>query len=203
MVAFRNGEAPILIATDVAARGLDVKNVMHVVNYDLPDDIDEYVHRIGRTGRVGNRGLATSFYNQGNEVIAEYLLPRPHTYKHTNCFRDLAKLLTECKQEIPECLQTFKPDVPPDTPLFQEDDDDDDEDEQEQTPPANVPGVEGGAAWDAGDNSVVFQGDTMRTLLYFGGYDLLMKRSSCGRRLGLTHRNSCWNWEVVLAWVFG
>ena len=72
MIAFRNGDAPILIATDVAARGLDVKNVMHVVNYDLPDDIDEYVHRIGRTGRVGNRGLATSFYNTGNEAIAEY-----------------------------------------------------------------------------------------------------------------------------------
>jgi ATP-dependent RNA helicase DDX3X len=72
MIAFRNGDAPILIATDVAARGLDVKNVMHVVNYDLPDDIDEYVHRIGRTGRVGNRGLATSFYNPGNEAIAKY-----------------------------------------------------------------------------------------------------------------------------------
>lgn len=78
MIAFRNGEAPILIATDVAARGLDVKNVMHVVNYDLPDDIDEYVHRIGRTGRVGNRGLATSFYNNGNEGLAEYSPPSPH-----------------------------------------------------------------------------------------------------------------------------
>jgi ATP-dependent RNA helicase DDX3X len=75
MIAFRNGEAPILIATDVAARGLDVKNVMHVVNYDLPDDIDEYVHRIGRTGRVGNRGLATSFYNAGNGVLAPYFPP--------------------------------------------------------------------------------------------------------------------------------
>jgi ATP-dependent RNA helicase DDX3X len=76
MIAFRNGEAPILIATDVAARGLDVKNVMHVVNYDIPDDIDEYVHRIGRTGRVGNRGLATSFYNNGNEVIGPYVPTR-------------------------------------------------------------------------------------------------------------------------------
>ena len=75
MVAFRNGEAPILIATDIAARGLDIKNVMHVVNYDLPDDIDEYVHRIGRTGRVGNRGLATSFYNSRNDTIAEYHSP--------------------------------------------------------------------------------------------------------------------------------
>lgn len=82
MIAFRNGEAPILIATDVAARGLDVKNVMHVVNYDLPDDIDEYVHRIGRTGRVGNRGLATSFYNSGNETIAWYHLIRQQFGKY-------------------------------------------------------------------------------------------------------------------------
>ena len=72
MLAFRNGVAPILIATDVAARGLDVRNVMHVINYDLPDDIDEYVHRIGRTGRVGNRGLATSFYNSTNDAIGWY-----------------------------------------------------------------------------------------------------------------------------------
>jgi hypothetical protein len=80
--------------------------------------------------------------------------------------RDLAKLLTECKQEIPECLETFKPQVPPDTPLFQEDDDDDDEDEQDpKMMPADVPGVAGGAAWDAGDNSVVFQGGSMRTVL--------------------------------------
>src|SRR5438270_13563074 len=90
MVAFRNGEAPILIATDIAARGLDVKNVMHVVNYDLPDDIDEYVHRIGRTGRVGNRGLATSFYNSRNEGIAEYppepLLPHSHLPPPTSTF---------------------------------------------------------------------------------------------------------------------
>ena len=45
---YRNGRSPILIATAVAARGLDIKNVMHVINYDLCNDIDEYVHRIGR-----------------------------------------------------------------------------------------------------------------------------------------------------------
>jgi superfamily II DNA/RNA helicase len=47
---FRCGRCPVLVATDVAARGLDIPNVMHVINYDLPKSIDDYVHRIGRTG---------------------------------------------------------------------------------------------------------------------------------------------------------
>lgn len=46
--AFRSGRCPIMVATNVAARGLDIKNIMHVINYDLPQDIDEYVHRIGK-----------------------------------------------------------------------------------------------------------------------------------------------------------
>merc|ERR1719470_638274 len=58
---FKRGKMPILVATAVAARGLDIKDVMHVVNYDMPDEVEEYVHRIGRTGRVGNTGRATSF----------------------------------------------------------------------------------------------------------------------------------------------
>ena len=49
-------QATIMVATAVAARGLDIPNVKHVINFDLPSDIDEYVHRIGRTGRVGNVG---------------------------------------------------------------------------------------------------------------------------------------------------
>lgn len=59
---FKSGRMKILIATSVAARGLDIKNVNHVINYNLPKSIDDYVHRIGRTGRVGNRGKATSFF---------------------------------------------------------------------------------------------------------------------------------------------
>ncbi|KAJ3054461.1 DEAD-box ATP-dependent RNA helicase, partial [Rhizophlyctis rosea] len=59
---FKYGRTPVMIATDVAARGLDIPNVGHVINYDLPGDIDDYVHRIGRTGRAGNVGRATAFF---------------------------------------------------------------------------------------------------------------------------------------------
>jgi len=58
---FKNQKANILIATDVAARGIDVKNLTHVINYSLPQDPDAYVHRIGRTGRAGNEGTAITF----------------------------------------------------------------------------------------------------------------------------------------------
>lgn len=58
---FREGKFPILVATDVAARGLDIPAISHVINYDLPDAPDDYVHRIGRTGRAGRSGVAFSF----------------------------------------------------------------------------------------------------------------------------------------------
>lgn len=60
MAAFKTGEAPILVATDVAARGIDVPNVSHVINYDMPRKADVYLHRIGRTGRAGAKGTAIS-----------------------------------------------------------------------------------------------------------------------------------------------
>merc|ERR1719435_830524 len=65
---FRSGTHPILVATAVAARGLDIPGVMHVVNYDMPTEVDEYVHRIGRTGRVGNLGKATSFFDDEHDA---------------------------------------------------------------------------------------------------------------------------------------
>jgi len=71
---FRTGKVQILVATDVAARGLDVHAVKHVVNYDLPGDIDDYVHRIGRTGRAGHEGVATAFFNDKNFNIAKDLV---------------------------------------------------------------------------------------------------------------------------------
>jgi len=59
--AFRSGGCRVLVATDVAARGLDVDGITHVVNFDLPDEPDSYVHRIGRTGRAGATGTAVSY----------------------------------------------------------------------------------------------------------------------------------------------
>ncbi|TDZ33551.1 ATP-dependent RNA helicase ded1 [Colletotrichum spinosum] len=88
---FRNGRCPILVATAVAARGLDIPNVTHVVNYDLPTDIDDYVHRIGRTGRAGNTGHSTAFFNRGNRGVV----------------RDLIELLKEANQEVPSFLETI------------------------------------------------------------------------------------------------
>ena len=61
MLAFKGGRVPILVATDVAARGLDISTVTHVVNFDVPTSPDVYVHRIGRTGRVGRSGRAITF----------------------------------------------------------------------------------------------------------------------------------------------
>uniref|UniRef100_A0A7N8WWF1 RNA helicase n=1 Tax=Mastacembelus armatus TaxID=205130 RepID=A0A7N8WWF1_9TELE len=88
---FRSGKCPILVATAVAARGLDISNVKHVINFDLPSDIEEYVHRIGRTGRVGNLGLATSFFND----------------KNGNITKDLLDILVEAKQEVPSWLESL------------------------------------------------------------------------------------------------
>ncbi len=59
--SFKRSEIRILLATDVASRGLDIENVTHVINYDLPETYDDYVHRIGRTGRIGKKGMALTF----------------------------------------------------------------------------------------------------------------------------------------------
>lgn len=89
--SFKSGNTPILVATDVAARGLDIPHVAHVVNFDLPNDIDDYVHRIGRTGRAGKTGLATAFFNENNSSLA----------------RPLADLMQEANQDVPAWLSRF------------------------------------------------------------------------------------------------
>ena len=64
---FRSGQIKVLVATDVAARGLDIDNISHVFNYDIPTDLEAYVHRIGRTGRAGKDGIAISLITPGEK----------------------------------------------------------------------------------------------------------------------------------------
>jgi len=85
---FKNGRASVMVATDVASRGLDINNVAHVINVDVPANIDDYVHRIGRTGRAGNKGIASSLITEKNKGMVG----------------DLIKNLNESKQEVPKFL---------------------------------------------------------------------------------------------------
>jgi len=87
LAAFKSGETPILVATDVAARGLDISNVGLVVNYDMPKQMDDYVHRIGRTGRAGRKGTAIAFVNERCRYLTE-----------------LTGLLRQAKQEVPSWI---------------------------------------------------------------------------------------------------
>nr|XP_038027289.1 probable ATP-dependent RNA helicase DDX4 isoform X2 [Anas platyrhynchos] len=87
---FRSGKCPVLVATSVAARGLDIENVQHVINFDLPSTIEVYVHRIGRTGRCGNIGKAISFFDNGSDGH----LAQP-----------LVKVLSDAHQEVPVWLE--------------------------------------------------------------------------------------------------
>lgn len=87
--AFREGRKDVLVATDVASKGLDFADVQHVINYDMPDDVENYVHRIGRTGRSGRTGIATTFINKANDE---------------SVLLDLKHLLMEAKQKVPPFL---------------------------------------------------------------------------------------------------
>ncbi|KAF9626690.1 hypothetical protein IFM89_038785, partial [Coptis chinensis] len=88
---FRNGSSPILVATDVAARGLDVKDIRAVINYDFPTGIEDYVHRIGRTGRGGATGVAYTFFCDKDA-------------KHAS---DLIKILEGANQKVPPELRSL------------------------------------------------------------------------------------------------
>ncbi|KAM9330992.1 putative ATP-dependent RNA helicase DDX4 [Gastrophryne carolinensis] len=88
---FRTGRCPVIVATSVAARGLDIENVLHVINFDTPEDVDEYVHRIGRTGRCGNTGKAISFFDKNGE--------------ERKIAGSLVKILADAHQEVPAWLE--------------------------------------------------------------------------------------------------
>jgi ATP-dependent RNA helicase DeaD len=73
---FTTGKVRILIATNVAARGLDIPDVSHVINYDMPEDFDTYIHRVGRTARIGKRGTAVTFVGEGDIEMFDQLQSR-------------------------------------------------------------------------------------------------------------------------------
>ncbi|XP_073108641.1 ATP-dependent RNA helicase-like protein DB10 isoform X2 [Elaeis guineensis] len=85
---FRTGRSPILVATDVAARGLDIKDIRVVINYDFPTGVEDYVHRIGRTGRAGATGVSYTFFCDQNSKYAA----------------DLVKVLEGADQHVPKEL---------------------------------------------------------------------------------------------------
>ena len=87
--AFKSGKKDVLVATDVASKGLDFPDIQHVINYDMPAEIENYVHRIGRTGRCGKTGIATTFINRNQSETT---------------LLDLKHLLQEAKQRIPPVL---------------------------------------------------------------------------------------------------
>lgn len=89
---FKSGEYEILVATDIAGRGIDIQGVEHVINYDMPKDIESYTHRIGRTGRAGKKGVATTFIT-GEGAEANGVL------------HDLKLMLKKCQQQVPNELE--------------------------------------------------------------------------------------------------
>jgi ATP-dependent RNA helicase DDX5/DBP2 len=90
---FKEGEFNILVATDVAQRGLDIKEVEWVVNFDLPNNSEDYIHRIGRTGRAGARGSSLTFFDDSNCGTAE-----------TKLASDICKLMRDVNQQPPADL---------------------------------------------------------------------------------------------------
>ena len=90
---FTANKFPIMFATDVASRGLDIKNVTHVVNFDMARDVESYVHRIGRTGRAGATGASITFFNKDYDK---------------ECAPALAKIARKANQDVPDWLARYE-----------------------------------------------------------------------------------------------
>ncbi|WP_372492075.1 DEAD/DEAH box helicase [Kineosporia corallincola] len=112
--AFRNGKIDVLVATDVAARGIDVENVTHVVNYACPEDEKTYLHRIGRTGRAGNTGVAVTFVDWDDlhrwmmiDKALDLGIPEPaETYSTSDHFLEDLNIPAGVKGTLPRAART-------------------------------------------------------------------------------------------------
>ncbi|KAJ3050877.1 DEAD-box ATP-dependent RNA helicase [Rhizophlyctis rosea] len=135
LTAFRSNIKLIMVATDVLGRGMDIPNVSHVIQYDLPKGIDDYIHRIGRTARAGHEGKATSFYNDSNRDLAA----------------DITALLKD--DEIPEFLQEFVSAETKEQRSHEELREEDLEGPLERERPAADTGESGGGDWAAEGNA--------------------------------------------------
>jgi ATP-dependent RNA helicase DeaD len=112
----RDGSLQVLVATDVVGRGIDVSTISHIINYDLPDDCDDYVHRVGRTGRMGRDGIAFTFVAKGQggtltEIehrINRLLILDPLSEQPTNAPRSAASVVAIREQvEIGQAPESF------------------------------------------------------------------------------------------------
>lgn len=88
---FKQGKTQILVATDVASRGLDIKDIRYVINFDMPKNVEDYIHRIGRTARAGSKGTAISFFTSDNGRLASPLI----------------RVLEEANQQVPAALRSL------------------------------------------------------------------------------------------------
>jgi ATP-dependent RNA helicase DeaD len=105
MAAFREAKIAVLIATDVMSRGIDVSGISHIINYDLPNDLENYVHRIGRTGRMGADGIAISFVtpDQGEVLTSiEHLINREIPADRVEGFQAFTPRIKPAKTDQPK-----------------------------------------------------------------------------------------------------
>jgi ATP-dependent RNA helicase DDX5/DBP2 len=91
LAEFKSGKSPLMIATDVASRGLDVKDIRTVINYDFPPQLEDYIHRVGRTGRAGEKGIAFTFFTENESKMANKLI----------------EILRKTNQHVPPKLEEF------------------------------------------------------------------------------------------------
>lgn len=103
LAEFKRGSKRVLVASPVGERGLDLPKVSMVINYDMPNELDEYIHRIGRTGRIGNLGRAISFFDPDRD---------------TKLINDLTRAIKQAQQEVPDFFSNTSYQAPVDTDGF-------------------------------------------------------------------------------------